>query len=72
MSDKTYDDGLREGRVTALEAYVSAHGKRLDHHSRRLRFLEVSISIGVGGLLLLQLFPVLTDIFSVGQAAGSM
>lgn len=37
---KSYEDGLRDGKIEALEDVAASHKDRLDHHSSRLRMLE--------------------------------
>lgn len=45
---KTYEDGLAEGRIIALENTSARHGERLDSHSARLRMMERLIWLGGG------------------------
>lgn len=57
MSDKTYEEGLRDGQLKALEEIVSSHKDRLDHHSGRIRRLERVAWITLGVVLTIQLLP---------------
>jgi len=57
MSDKTYEDGLQEGRLAGLEAMVNEHKGRMDNHSQRLRLLE-RIVWGLAGIaFLIEFYP---------------
>jgi hypothetical protein len=60
--NKTYEDGLRDGQITALETTQGKHSERLDSHSRRLSKMEKVIYAGIGGLLILQGLPELASI----------
>ena len=40
VNERTYEDGLRDGKIAALEKVAANHKERLDHHSNRLRTLE--------------------------------
>ena len=57
MSEKTYEDGLRDGRISALEEISGQHRDRLDSHSTRLRRMERIMWGGGGMILLIQLIP---------------
>lgn len=62
MTGKTYEDGLTEGRIMALENTAADHSKRLDHHSGRLRILEKVVWIGGGIAFAIQSFPLWQDV----------
>ena len=47
---KTYEDGLRDGRIEALEHVAHKVVQRLDVHSDRIRALE-RICWGLAGIL---------------------
>ncbi len=57
MTDKSYEEGLREGRINAVEEIVSGHKDRLDHHSGRIRRLERVAWITLGVVLTIQILP---------------
>lgn len=57
MADKTYAEGLRDGKIYSLEENHEKHGKRLDSHSNRLAKMEKVIYIGLGGLIVLEALP---------------
>jgi hypothetical protein len=64
MTEHSYEEGLRDGRIDALERMVSHHNDRLDHHERRLQMIERIIYAMVGALALVELLPALKGILS--------
>ena len=61
---KSYEDGLRDGQIRAIENTLHHQGERLDNHSRRLRILE-RIVWAVGGVaIFLEIWPTLKDLFT--------
>ena len=38
--DKTYEDGMRDGKIEAVESIQAHQGRRLDNHEHRLSSLE--------------------------------
>ena len=68
MTDKTYEDGLIEGRVKGLERTADKHGVRLDSHSVRLRLMERLIWVGGGIIFAIQSLPLWQDV--VRKIAG--
>ncbi len=57
MNDRTYDDGLRDGQIKALEQIAAAHKDRLDAHSGRIRLLE-RVMWALGGIVaFIELWP---------------
>ena len=62
MSDSEYQDGLREGRLRALEESEANHGRRLDMHERRLTAQERITYALLGAIALVQILPVLKDL----------
>lgn len=66
MSDqnKTYCDGLREGKLITLERRMDSTDTRIDHHEKRLQILERLAWIMFGGLLLLRFLPEIQGIIS--------
>lgn len=63
MTDKTYEEGRRDGEIEALKEIAAGHKDRLDNHSVRLRTLERVIWALTGALAVLQLWPHLEDLF---------
>lgn len=59
MSDKTYDDGVRDGKLEALEDITGKHSDRLDSHSKRLTLLERIMWAGGGIVAFIQLVPLI-------------
>lgn len=57
MTGRTYEEGLRDGQIQAIEETIGGHNDRLNHHSGRLRTIERVIYIGLGGLYALQALP---------------
>ena len=54
---KTYEEGLRDGAIRALEKAQGKHEIRLNSHSSRLARIERFMYIGIGDLGFLQAFP---------------
>ena len=52
-----YADGLRDGKIQALEQITSQQGRRLDDHSDRLRIIERIIWALAGIIAFVQLWP---------------
>jgi len=66
LTDKTYENGLRDGRIVALEEIAGQHRDRLDSHSTRLRRMERIIWAGGGMIVLIQLIPELRMVLGAG------
>ena len=62
--DKTYEDGLRDGKITSLEAMQSSQNKRLNNHSDRLSNLERTSYLMIGAILFIEFFPQFKDFFN--------
>lgn len=58
---KTYEDGLLEGRLAALERMTIEHKGRLDNHATRLRAMERILWVLLGAYLLVQMYPALQN-----------
>lgn len=65
---KTYEDGITEGKIQALEQIASTHKERLDNHATRLRIVEKIVWGVLGIVAFLQILPVLKA--AVGVAGG--
>lgn len=57
ISQKTYEDGVRDGRLNAHEKTLAKHSERLDSHSRRIGLLEKAAWIVLGSVIAIQLLP---------------
>ena len=57
MNGKSYEDGIVEGKVQALEQITAKHEKRLDRHSMRISKFEKIVYGMAGMILLLQFLP---------------
>jgi hypothetical protein len=56
-----YDEGLRDGRLQALEDRAKLHGQRLDNHDTRLTAQERIVYAFLGAFALIQVWPVLKE-----------
>lgn len=63
-ANSRYEDGLRDGRLSALEAMLSRHGERLDGHAKRLHIQERLAYGLMGAIFLLELAPALQRFFN--------
>ena len=61
--DKTYDDGLRDGKIQSLEDMAGYQNKRLDGHSGRLSNLERTSYLMIGAIVFIEFFPQLKGLF---------
>ena len=61
MADHDYDEGLREGRLKALERIQTDHHARLDHHERRLQFMERCVWGLLGAIALAEFLPTIRE-----------
>jgi len=57
VESKTYEDGVRDGQINAIEKMLSDHKGRLDNHSMRLRILERVVWGMLGAIALLEILP---------------
>ncbi len=62
MTDLSYDDGLRDGKIQAIEHMQSLQNERLDDHASRLRVLERVAWITLGVIGFIQVWPTLERI----------
>lgn len=63
--DKTYEEGLRDGAIRALETTLGKHETRLDRHSTRLARIDRYIYVALGAIFILQALPVLQQLIQV-------
>ena len=61
-----YKEGLRDGKIEALERAVGEHGDRLDTHELRLTAQERIVYAVGGAFLLVQLWPSLQEFLTKG------
>lgn len=66
MTDKTYEDGLRDGQIASHNEILKDHKGRLDNHARRLALVERIIYALGGVYLLISLWPALQSFLGVG------
>ena len=59
MSTDEYNQGLRDGRIDAIERMQSQHNDRLDHHENRLQAAERIIYALIGALMLIEAAPLI-------------
>lgn len=63
MTEKSYEEGLRDGAISAIEITQGKHELRLNSHSERLAKIERIMYIGIGGLIVLQSIPLIQQIY---------
>ena len=61
--DRTYEDGVRDGKIEALEDITAKQGDRLDSHSRRLSRLERVIYALGGVVAFIEFAPDIRNLF---------
>lgn len=54
---KTYEDGVLEGKLQAMESMIALHAVRLKAVEDKTSYLERVAWILIGGFLLLQIYP---------------
>jgi hypothetical protein len=57
VADRTYADGLIDGKIGALEATAANTTRRIDNHATRLRLLERALWITLGIVLSIEFLP---------------
>lgn len=57
MENKTYEDGLRDGQIKAIERVLSEHKVVHEDHERRLKQQERVMWILIGAFGLVQFLP---------------
>ena len=62
-TEKSFEDGLHEGRLRGIEETVTNHGTRLDNHESRITSQERITYALLGAVALLNLLPVLKGLF---------
>lgn len=61
---KTYEDGLVEGRLAAVEHMQTGQNLRLDNHSQRISALERAMWVVIGAIAALEFFPVVASMIT--------
>lgn len=69
-SGKTYEDGIVEGRLQALERIAAEHKDRLDSQGTRLRVLERVVWASGGVVVFLQTWPTIAAMLLAGAASA--
>jgi hypothetical protein len=54
---RTYEEGVQDGRIAALETITEQHHERLNDHSSRLKKMERIIWLAFGALFAIQALP---------------
>lgn len=62
MVDKSYDDGVRDGAIAALEQITAKHSQRMDKHSQRIGRLDRFFYIGSGVVVTINFFLAFPEI----------
>ena len=70
MTEHSYEEGVRDGRISALEKMMAEERRlnhsRFDNHDRRISLLE-KIAYGAAGItVFLQLLPIIEKLISKG------
>ena len=65
-ANPTYADGLRDGRILAVEDMQVKQNDRMDSHSKRLTLLERVAWIMFGVVGMIQFAPALTKFLGIG------
>lgn len=63
VEEHGYNEGLRDGRIKALEHVVSQHSRKFDSHESRLRIMERILYGLIGALALIEFLPKLQLFF---------
>ena len=59
-----YQEGLRDGRIAALEQQANSHAKRLDSHERRISAQERITYALLGAIALLEVLPTIQELMN--------
>lgn len=60
---KTYEDGVLEGKLQAMESMIALHAVRLKAVEDKASYLERVAWILLGGFLLIQVIPTIKTVF---------
>ena len=67
-SDKSFEDGMVEGKIIAMEAILSRHDSRLDGHGQRLHLLERALWLTLGVVVAIEFLPTILAVVNAGQS----
>ena len=62
----TFEDGLVEGKIQAIEAIVSRHDVRLNGHADRLHLLERALWLTLGVVIAIEFLPTVIAVVNAG------
>jgi len=62
-SSRTYDDGMRDGKIQALEDMQISQNNRIEMHNKRLTTLEKTMYMMIGIVVFIQFAPQITRFF---------
>ena len=66
-NEHDYANGLRDGRLQALEKVTGQHHDRLNNHADRLKILERLAWIMIGVIGFIQVWPAIHDFLTRGS-----
>ena len=61
VDNKTYEDGVRDGKISSIGRTLDKHTQRLDIHSKRIGQLERISWIILGIIVAIEALPKLRD-----------
>jgi len=64
--DKSYEAGLREGRIRGIEETIISHSARLDKHESRLTAQERITYALLGAIALIEILPTIQSLSGMG------
>lgn len=64
-NERTYEAGLREGRIRGIEETIVTHSARLDKHETRLTSQERITYALLGAIALIEILPTLQKLIVV-------
>ena len=65
--DLSYEDGIVEGKIEAMEAILSRHDIRLDGHGQRLHLLERALWLTLGVVVAIEFLPTILAVVNAGD-----
>jgi hypothetical protein len=63
-NEQTYEEGLRDGKINALEQISAMHDDRIETVEKRVSSLEKVAYAFIGALALLEFIPLLQEVIS--------
>ena len=64
-SEKSYEAGLREGRIRGIEETINSHTVRLDKHESRLTVQERITYALLGAIALIEILPTIQSLSGI-------